>query len=53
MLCYILLQQGIHGSFLCNKRMPEKIFSAGRATMNLRVMGNKKESEKKNGKSGK
>lgn len=42
MLCYILLQQGIHGSFLCNKRMPERIFSAGRATMNLRVMGNKK-----------
>lgn len=26
MLCYILLQQGIHGSFLCNKRMPERIF---------------------------
>ncbi|ERI95180.1 hypothetical protein HMPREF1547_01978 [Blautia sp. KLE 1732] len=42
MLCYILLQQGIHGSFLCNKRMPERIFSARRATMNLRVMGNKK-----------
>ena len=42
MPCYILLQQGIHGSFLCNKRMPERIFSAGRATMNLRVMGNKK-----------
>lgn len=42
MLCYILLQQGIHGSFLCNKRMSERIFSAGRATMNLRVMGNKK-----------
>ena len=29
------------GLFLCNKRMPERIFSAGRATMNLQVVGNK------------